>query len=174
MNRKATAVVTKFFLWALLFVIGPLAQLNAEPPIITAAGCLVPTSEGIVMGINRVLNKIQLPIGRHMAGEDPRQTAARETLEETGIDVDVGALILTLENNQVYLFLCTPKTPITDYSRLRSGDEWEVSKIVVVDPNTMRNFDGTVITNAWRFPETRVFLKALFPSGWKVHGAGRK
>ncbi len=172
MNRKATAVVSSLLLWAPLFVIGPVAQANTEPPIIRAAGCLIPTPKGIVMGINRVLGKIQLPMGRHMAGEDPRQTAARETLEETGIDVDVDALILTLENNQVYLFLCTPKTPITDYSILQSRDKWEVSKVVVLDPHTMRNFDGTIITNAWRFPETRVFLKALFPSGEKANGMG--
>ncbi len=163
MNRTATAVVANLLLWAPLLVIGPVAQVDAEPPIIRAAGCLIPTPKGIVMGINRVLGKIQLPMGRHVAGEDPRQTAARETLEETGIDVDVDALILTLENNQIFLFLCIPKTPITDYSMLRSKDTWEISKVVVLDPHSMRNFDGTIITNDWRFPETRVFLKTLFP-----------
>jgi 8-oxo-dGTP pyrophosphatase MutT (NUDIX family) len=161
-------------LWASLYVIGPVAQVNAEPPSIRATGCLIPTPKGIVMGINRLLGKIQLPMGRHVAGEDTRQTAARETLEETGIDVDVGALILTLEDNQVHLFLCVPKTPITDYSILQAKDEWEVSKVVVLDPHTMRNFDGTIITNAWRFPETRAFLKALFPSGENVNSPARK
>lgn len=173
-NRKTTAVVSNLLLWAPLLVIGPVAQVSAEPPSIRAAGCLIPTPKGIVMGINRVLGKIQLPIGRHVVGEDPRKAAARETWEETGIDVDVGGLILTLEDNQVHLFLCLPKTPITDYSVLQSKDQWEVSKVVVLDPHTMRNFDGTIITNAWRFPETRVFLKALFPSGENVNGMERK
>lgn len=174
MDIKTSAVVSNLLVWGLVLVIGPFAQANAAPPSITAAGCLIPMPEGIVMGINRGLGKIQLPMGRHVAGEDPRQTAARETLEETGIEVDVGALMLTLDNNQIYLFLCTPRTPVTDYSILRSKDKWEVSKVVVLNPHTMRNFDGTIITNAWRFPETRVFLKALFPLGQKVNGEGHK
>ncbi len=174
MPRIANAFVAILMCPAVMFVVEPMAQVNAEPPIIRAAGCLIPTPNGIVMGVNRVLGKIQLPMGRHVAGEDPRQTAARETLEETGIDVDVGAQLLTLDSNQVYLFLCLPKTPITDYSVLQSNDEWEVSRVVVIDPHTMRNFDGTIITNAWRFPETRVLLKALFPSRDRANGMGRK
>jgi 8-oxo-dGTP pyrophosphatase MutT (NUDIX family) len=171
-SDKVTVVVANLLLWVPLFVVVPVSQVNAEPPIIEAAGCLIPTPKGIVMGVNRVLGKIQLPMGRHVTGEDPQKTAARETLEETGITVDVGALILTLDNNQVYLFLCAPRTPITDYSTLQAKDTWEVSKVIVLDPHTMRNVDGTIVANDWRFPETRAFLKALFPSGEKVNGAG--
>jgi hypothetical protein len=64
--------------------------------------------------------------------------------------------------------------PITDYSALRPKDQREVSEVVVLNPHTMRNFDGTFITNAWRFPETRVFLRTLFPSEEKVSGQRRK
>lgn len=174
MSRKATAIASNVLLWLALVVIDCDAQVSATPPAIRAAGCLIPTPNGIVMGINRILGKIQLPMGRHVAGEEPRQTAARETLEETGIEVDVDALILTLENHQIYLYLCNPKTPITDYSTLQFKDRREVSKVIVLNPHTMRNFDGTIVTNAWRFPETRVFLKALFPYADTGNSAERK
>ena len=137
-----------------------IATTTSQP---RAAGCLIPTPLGIVVGINRVLGTIQLPIGKRDEDESPQQTAGRETWEETGIEVEVGPLLLKLEKEQVYLFMCTPKSAVTDYAKLRPKDNFEVSRVVVINPHTMRNHDGTIISNRWRFPETRVFLRMLFP-----------
>ncbi len=162
--KRGAGFVSGMLLWTMPAIGDPVADVAAPVAIIRAAGCLIPTPQGIVMGINRVLGKLQLPMGRHTSGEDPRQTAARETWEETGIEVNVDTLLFTLDENRVHLYLCAPKSPIVDYSLLQSRDKWEVSKVVVLDPHTMRNFDGAIVTNPWRFPETRVLLKMLFPS----------
>ncbi len=103
-----------------------------------------------------------MPFGSRKSGETARQTAARETLEETGLDVTVGALLRTFENGTALLFRCTPKTPIEDYSRLRPLDTLEVSEVIVMDPTTMLNHGGRKIGNAWRIPEDRDLLIQLF------------
>ncbi len=162
-TKGHVAVLSAMLLWT----IGVVKVYSSESPSydssVRAAGCLIPTSKGVVMGVNRLLGTIQLPVGRHLRGESPRQTAARETLEETGLDVDVGPLLVKIEKDEVYLYLCTPKKPITDYSSLQPKDTREVSEVVVVNPHTMINHDGTPVQRDWRFAETRIFLRALFP-----------
>ena len=129
---------------------------------VKAAGCFIPTAKGIVLGIHPVFRDIRIPFGSRKSGETARQMAARETLEETGLDVTVGALLRTFENDTALLFRCTPKTPIEDYSRLRPLDTLEVSEVIVMDPTTMLNHDGRKIRNAWRIPEDRDLLIQLF------------
>lgn len=129
---------------------------------VKAAGCFIPTPKGIVLGIHRVFGDIRIPFGSRNPGETARQTAVRETLEETGLHVTVGPLLQTFENDTALLFHCTPTTPIEDYSRLRPLDALEVSKVIVIDPTTMLNHDGRKIRNAWRIPEDRALFVKLF------------
>lgn len=132
---------------------------------VRAAGCYIATPHGVVVNINRLLNKIQLPVGRHKKGETAAQTAARETFEETGIAVEVGEPILHFENRQVVLFVCTPLTPVANYSALSAPDTVEVSEVLVLDPHTMQNIDGRVVDTPWRFPNTRLLLRMLYLDG---------
>ena len=129
---------------------------------VRAAGCYIATPQGVVVNINRLLNKIQLPMGRHKQGETAAQTAARETLEETGIAVEVGEPILHLESRQVVLFTCTPLAPVADYSALSAPDTVEVSEVLILNPHTMQNVDGRVVDTPWRFPNTRHLLRMLY------------
>ncbi|MFQ5994833.1 MAG: NUDIX hydrolase [Acidiferrobacterales bacterium] len=143
---------------AALVIWQPRSDANSD---FKAAGCFIPTPDGVVLGINRLLDAVQIPIGSRKANETPQQTAARETQEEIGLDVDVGRLVRTFEDGMVYLFLCHPKEPIKDYTQLRPQDTLEVSEVLVLDPVTMVNYDGRKITNAWRFPDNRPVLIEL-------------
>ena len=140
-----------------------LAQ-RAEDNDIEAAGCYIATPHGVVVNVNRLLSRLQLPMGRHLAGETSAQTAARETLEETGISVHVGSVLLSLNEQRVLLYTCTPVTTITDYAALSPRDVVEVSEVLVLNPHTMRNYDGRTISIDWRFPETWLLLRTLYPS----------
>ncbi len=143
--------------------VGPAWGQTAEAGGFVAAGCLIATPAGVVLNINRVLDAVQLPMGRRRGDETPRQTAARETREETGIAVDVGELIVSWHGGAVHLFACTPQAPIGDYAALVPSDAREVSEVLVVDPHTMVNHDGRRIAQGWRFPQTRVLLRTLYP-----------
>ena len=134
-------------------------QLRAT---VKAAGCVIPTPEGIVLGISTRFGDIRIPFGSHEIGETAQETAARETKEETGIDVDVRSLLQTFENESAFLFYCIPTQPIDDYSQLTPIDMLEIAEIIVLDPGTMLNHDGRKITNGWRFPEDRRLLTKIF------------
>ena len=154
------------FLWVLgcSFMLVSEVSLAQQQPgaTVKAAGCAILTPEGIVLGIGTRFGDIRIPFGSHKTGETARQTAARETKEETGIDVDVRSLLQTFENGSVFLFHCTPARPIDDYSRLSPADRSEIAEIIVLDPGTMLTHDGRRIKNAWRFPDDRRLLTRIF------------
>ncbi|MFQ5755512.1 MAG: NUDIX hydrolase [Acidiferrobacterales bacterium] len=147
--------------WLFLGAAGSFAQEKIQG-FIKAAGCFIPMPEGVVVGIGRFSGAIHVPIGSHEPGESARETAARETREEIGLDVTVGPLLKTFEKNTVLLFLCRPKAPVSDYSKLSPVDGLEIAEVLVLDPVTMRNHDGRKITNAWRFPDDQRLLIELF------------
>lgn len=140
---------------------GAFAQ-RQQGAAVKAAGCVIPTPRGIVLGIGAGSGDIRIPFGSHRTGETARETAARETREETGIDVDVGALLQTFENETTFLFYCIPTRPIDDYSQLSPVDRSEIAEVIVLDPGTMSNHDGRKIKNAWRFAEDRRLLMEIF------------
>ena len=155
---------------ALLWVVGCSFILVSEVSFaqqqpgatVKAAGCVILTPKGIVLGIGTDFGDIRIPFGSHKTGETARQTAARETKEETGIDVDVRSLLQTFENGTVFLFHCIPVRPIDDYARLSPVDRSEITEIIVLDPGTMLNHDGRKIKNGWRFPDDRRLLTGIF------------
>ncbi len=143
--------------------LGPASGPAAEDGEFVAAGCLITTPAGVVLNINRALDAVQLPMGRRRGDETPRQTAARETREETGIAVDVGEHIISWRSGAVHLFACAPQAPIVDYAALAPVDAHEVSEVLVIDPHSMVNHDGRRIAQQWRFPHTRALLRELYP-----------
>ena len=129
---------------------------------IKAAGCFIPTPKGVVLGIGTFRGDIRIPMGKHEAGETARETAIRETHEETGIEVTTVRLLRTLENGRVFLFLCAPVIPIKDYSLLAPVDIFEIARVVVLDPVTMLSHDGRKIDNPWRFADNRALIVELY------------
>ncbi len=136
----------------------------ANPDHIDAAGCLVATPDGFVMGINRLIDRLQLPVGRHRAGETARETAARETMEETGLAVTVGDAALTLDDGRVVFYFCEPMDATVDFAALQPTDRIEVSRAMVVNPLTLATPDGDTIDTAWRFPRMRWLLRSVYSS----------
>lgn len=136
----------------------------AEEPTtgIKAAGCFIPTDKGVVLGISAFRGDISIPMGKHKMGETAHETAIRETREETGLEVTTGPLLRTLENGRVFLFLCTPVTPIKDYSLLAPIDTIEIARVIVLDPVTMLSHDGRKIDNPWRFADNKSLLIELY------------
>jgi 8-oxo-dGTP pyrophosphatase MutT (NUDIX family) len=134
-----------------------------EPTIgIKAAGCFIPTDKGVVLGIGTFRGDIRIPMGKHETGETARETAIRETREETGLEVTTGPLLRTLENGRVFLFLCAPVTPIKDYSLLTPIDTIEIARVIVLDPVTMLSHDGHKIDNPWRFADNESLVIELY------------
>ncbi len=159
------SIVGCLWLFSCAYLLLPFGAFPTQDEVeakVKAAGCFIPTPKGIVLGIDTVFRDIRIPFGSHQPGETARETAARETLEETGLDVAVGALLRTFENDTAFLFHCTAKTSIEDYSRLRPVDTVEMAEVIVMDPVTMLDHDGRKIKNAWRFPEDRDLLIELF------------
>jgi 8-oxo-dGTP pyrophosphatase MutT (NUDIX family) len=154
------------FLWVFgcsLMLVSEVSLAQQQPAAtVKAAGCVILTPEGVVLGIGTSFGDIRIPFGSHKTGETARQTAARETKEETGIDVDVRSLLQTFENGSVFLFRCIPVQPIDDYSRLSPGDTSEIAEIIVLDPGTMLTHDGRKIKNAWRFADDSRLLTSIF------------
>lgn len=126
------------------------------------AGCFIATAEGVVLGIN-YRGQLQLPMGHRKSEETAIQTALRETKEETGIEVKVGQLITTLEDKTVLLFQCDPRDAL-NYAELKASDSWEVRSVLVMNPHTRKNFDGQQIENPWRFKETEILLRSIYPN----------
>ncbi len=146
----------------LLGLIGVVVAAEEPTTGIKAAGCFIPTDKGVVLGIGTFRGDIRIPMGKHETGETARETAIRETREETGLEVTTGPLLRTLENGRVFLFLCTPVTPIKDYSLLAPIDTIEIARVIVLDPVTMLSHDGRKIDNPWRFADNRALIVELY------------
>ena len=164
MMAKPLSIVA--FLWVIncsFMLVFEVSYAQKQPrATVKAAGCVIPTPKGIVLGISTKFGDIRIPFGSHEIGETAQETAARETKEETGIDVDVRSLLQTFENESAFLFYCIPTQPIDDFSQLSPIDTLEIAEIIVLDPGTMLNHDGRKIKNGWRFPEDRRLLTKIF------------
>ena len=136
---------------------------QSNPDDIKAAGCLITTRDGFVIVQNRLLDRLQLPIGRHEPGESARQTAARETLEETGLEVETDDIAFKVGDQKVFVYFCRPKSGTVDSDKLVARDQVEVSRVMIVNPITLQTPEGEKITTPWRFPQTHWLLSALWP-----------
>ncbi len=134
----------------------------ADTSNFVAAGCFIATPQGVVLSVNH-LEQLQLPMGHRKSGETGAETAIRETKEETGLDAEIQELITALDNGSVLLFRCTPKNTI-DSDQLSPMDKWEVKEVLVMNPHTRKNFDGRHIKYPWRFRETEILLRSIYPN----------
>ncbi len=129
---------------------------------VRSAGCYIPTPAGVVMNVGRFNGKLQLPAGARQAGESPECTARRETYEETGLEVDVGERVAERKGGRFVLFRCVPRQPLDAAVALRAPALFEISRVLVVNPLTLRDAHGEAVDVPWRFPGDRGTLRWLF------------
>ncbi|MGR5145845.1 bifunctional NUDIX hydrolase/phosphatase PAP2 family protein [Photobacterium alginatilyticum] len=118
--------------------------LGAMPADIVGAVCVIRHDNKMVMLTEVITKKMSLPGGYIDKGDTPKQAAAREALEETGIRVKVGDLLEY--RRRAAIFGCVAESPIlvssfqdnTGYSMVAS---WfakhyatEVKRVYLVDP----------------------------------------
>jgi ADP-ribose pyrophosphatase YjhB (NUDIX family) len=123
---------------------------SSEKPAerVPCAGAVVRDGSGRVLLVQRANDPGRglwsLPGGRVEAGEDGRAAAAREVREETGLEVDVGAELLTVEIGEY---------DVTDFAasllggELRAGDDamdvrWCTPDELAVLPLTSSMYDA--------------------------------
>jgi len=137
----------------------------SSAPQTWAAGCFIQLEGGVVLTISQH-GTIQLPFGRAKDGDEtPRETAARETLEETGLTVEVHEVVSVLfveparvegdHDTQHLLYRCTTEPVAIEYENL---DASEVVEVLVINPMTMLTPSGREIKTPWRFPLDRALL----------------
>lgn len=142
-------------------------------PTTWAAGCFIQLEGGVVLAISQH-GAIQLPFGRAKDGDETaRDTAARETLEETGLTVEVHELVAVLNSepqlvegekkkSHSLLYRCTTVHGQIEYEAL---DANEVAEVLVIDPVTMLTPSGREVMAPWRFPKDRDVLMFLLQGG---------
>jgi 8-oxo-dGTP pyrophosphatase MutT (NUDIX family) len=138
---------------------------GADHDRVKAAGCYIATERGVVMTVGRFNGELQLPAGTREARESPACTARRETLEETGLIVQVAERVGSRKGGRFVLFRCIPDKRLDPAGDFKPLDFFEIRSVVVVNPSTLRDADGARIERAWRFPQDRRLLAALFSAG---------
>ncbi len=141
------------------------ARVNVVDERVRSAGCYIADKRGVVLTIGRLNGRLQLPAGSRDAGESPACTARRETLEETGLMVQVAEPLQVSNNGRFVLFRCVPETPLDLEAGLAPLDLFEVREVLVLNPLTLHDTDGARVDAAWRFPEDRDLLATLFKRG---------
>lgn len=113
------------------------------------AGCLIVSSNKTLLVVHRFGGKLGFP-GGGAHGDEPAQcTAHRETWEETGLDVTVGALVQEFRAGFL-LYACDPGPGITTDSAppLKS---WKLE----ISGLTWRDAVRETTWRDWRFPSQR-------------------
>ena len=123
------------------------------------AGCVVKIDNKMLLVRHRGTGRVSPPGGTAAREETAQCTAHRETWEETGVEVKVGALLKQF-SDPFYLFHCSavdedlvknPKTRLpvpTDF-------EIEVTEVLFSDPTGLGN-------DLWRFPEQAPVIREVF------------
>lgn len=109
----------KVFRWLSLLWLGLISGwVAASEPVLTStdgtnivgAVCVIRHGDQMVVLSEVITKKLSLPGGYIDIGDTPQQAAARETLEETGIDVTVGPLIQY--RGRAAIYACVANSPI--------------------------------------------------------------
>jgi 8-oxo-dGTP pyrophosphatase MutT (NUDIX family) len=150
---------------ALTLTLASLAACAGEPPacriapgtleaVSGAAGCLVRRGGDILVMRHRLGGALGVPGGAALPGETAQCTAARETWEETGLEVEVGELV-TRFDTAFRLYECRLLTP------LPSGELPELPAHALVETTALFWADpAELVAKEWRYPDQLQILKA--------------
>lgn len=156
---------TCLFSLALALMASAHAAVTVVDQRVRSAGCYIASEVGVVMTIGRLNGALQLPAGTREGGESPACTARRETLEETGLVVQVAEAVVVSDSGRFVLFRCIPDQRLQAGAEFKALDFFEVREVLLVNPLTMLTADGAPVESDWRFPEDHGMLVALFRRG---------
>lgn len=108
------------------------------------AGCLIKIDDSMLVVRHCQTNRLSPPGGTAAEGETAQCTAHRETLEETGVEVKVGKLLKSFDN-QFHLFHCLAVDEVTKL-QVPEPFRHEICEILFLNPALSSDED-------WRFPE---------------------
>ncbi|AFU98552.1 NUDIX hydrolase [Simiduia agarivorans] len=114
------------------------------------AGCLVIQERQVLM-VRELTGKISLPGGTSERGESAQCTAWRETFEETGLAVQVGARMQVFDNG-FSLFRCTTAPGAYGQSQV-PGLAGEIREVLWLNESQLGDY-------AWRFPSQQAMIRA--------------
>jgi 8-oxo-dGTP pyrophosphatase MutT (NUDIX family)/membrane-associated phospholipid phosphatase len=132
----------KAFIFSLAFSVIAQGALHfpamGAVPISGNAGCIIQVQNKMIFVKDLWSGRYSLPAGTAERGETPAQTAQRETLEETGISVKVGALLAQAPNG-FSIFECSPNdglVPVLNHFRIPhpKGAFNEISEVILSNP----------------------------------------
>lgn len=167
---------------AMFIVIAFVPGVRASPPLPAwsvggdaqntwSAGCFIQLEGGVILTISQH-GMIQLPFGKAKDGDyTPQMTAERETLEETGLTVEVHDPVARLagdpqriegDSHLNILYRCTTVHGQIEFENL---DANEVAEVLVINPVTMLTPSGREVMAPWRFPQDRDVLMFLLQGG---------
>ena len=124
---------------------GQLREDNAQ----SNAGCLLVQGSHLLMIQQNFNKKWSLPGGGKLDGERAVCTAHRETLEETGLNVQVKFLIHDFSSN-FRLYLCEADTKVP----LSPTDSLEVKRAAWLSSEERQSI-------RWRFPDQQPYIEKL-------------
>ncbi len=155
-------ILTLLFLSSFIIACSTRTACNIPSELVGNAGCLIMHGDQFLAARHRKKDKWNLPGGTAAQGESAQCTAARETQEELGVVVNVGAL-LSQQDNGFYLFSCNlkPEQYHSSYSVPLSG-MIEVSRI-----SWLRLED--VVAQDWRYPQRWKAMQALIKTQTNLH-----
>ena len=150
-------------------------QSTAIANNVSGAGCLIKLDEGLVMVKDAWSGKYSIPGGGLKSGEETKHCAIRETLEETGIKVEIDADLQ--QHNDFHIFLCSPTEEVNALKNCTTQSKYIIGNIPlrVMSRNEIQSvslIDPTLLpVPMWRFPLSRESIVTLFndtPPGQNV------
>ena len=120
----------------------------------------------IVTTVNKIKDKLQLPVGTPKGDLTAQQTAIAEASEETDVKLklvsDKPVRIEDAPNGKVVFFECAP-IDANAFKGLLRREKNDMIAVMLVDPHKMKDSAGNKIKMPWRYKGDGDFLKKWLP-----------
>ena len=137
-------------------------SVKESTPIASPAGCIIIQERYLLVVKHRLSGKYDIPAGQGLTNETAACTAHRETFEETGLNVEVTALI-SQSATGLQFFSCQKHQGFNAPNSAPPVPFWsshEISHVEWIDPYSITSKD-------WRFADQLVEVRAAFTQAAK-------